>query len=178
MLARLAEPPSAIQAPVHRLLKPQLNLQRLPQFAQRRRRSWRNIPNGIVPASPGLRVRELPWVRLAKRATTPTGLRQYRLFHRIMPQPFLGCIHCLLIPRVARSSQPWAWCRNPFGILFRFGRREIHVRSRRPYHDRLPHTVYAFTNCFRSASPASVIGSLTEDSPGYAAHVSCVARHL
>src|SRR5213075_2816347 len=33
-----------------------------------------------------------------------------------MPQPRWGCESSVTFPRVARSSQPWALLRNPFGI--------------------------------------------------------------
>src|SRR5258707_7170786 len=36
--------------------------------------------------------------------------------NKTMPQPLWGCEPSVTFPRVARSSQPWALLRNPFGI--------------------------------------------------------------
>jgi len=69
-------------------------------------------PNGIVSSSPGLRGTSYPgWG--APAFATPTGLRRVR---SAKPQPRWGCRFCGRFPRVARSSQPWALSRNPFGI--------------------------------------------------------------
>ena len=47
--------------------------------------------------------------------TKPCGMGH--LFHaHPVPQPFQGWNHQSRFPRVARSSQPWALLRNPFGI--------------------------------------------------------------
>jgi len=59
---------------------------------------------------------ELPWVK-GPMIRNPNGVvaRFYSRGHR--PQPFQGCLRCRVrFPRVARSSQPWALLRNPFGI--------------------------------------------------------------
>ena len=69
-------------------------------------------PNGIVSPSPGLRGTSYPGSR-ARRCSTPTGLH---LVSSDAPQPRWGCGSVAGIPRVARSSQPWALRRNPFGI--------------------------------------------------------------
>src|ERR1017187_7548118 len=36
--------------------------------------------------------------------------------HTAGPQPRWGCVHGRSVPKVARSSQPWAEGHNPFGI--------------------------------------------------------------
>ena len=71
-------------------------------------------PKGIVSASPGLRGTSYPGWRPAA-FPTPTGLR---LVFTVWPQPRWGCLPLPRCPRVARSSQPWASGRNPFGIRF------------------------------------------------------------
>jgi len=46
--------------------------------------------------------------------------------HRKQPQPRWGCGSLLvLIPRVARASQPWALGRNPFGIRSKSPRNSV-----------------------------------------------------
>jgi hypothetical protein len=76
-------------------------------------------PKGIVSASPGLRGTSYPGWRPAA-FPTPTGLR---LVFTVLPQPRWGCLRLPRCPRVARSSQPWASGRNPFGIrLWNFRR--------------------------------------------------------
>ena len=48
---------------------------------------WSSNPEGIVPSSPGLRVRELPWGNVRQFLATPKGLWLVRLatdvWHRI-----------------------------------------------------------------------------------------------
>ena len=73
---------------------------------------------------------ELPWVRPEKDPQPQRGCGHTHCSHRIMPQPFQGWIHCPPFPRVARSSQPWALCRNPVGILLFIGPWQMRVRSR------------------------------------------------
>src|SRR5258708_36258175 len=48
--------------------------------------------------------------------TTPTGLRPRWAVVGVCPNPFRVVIDRARDPRVARSSQPWALLRNPFGI--------------------------------------------------------------
>ena len=69
-------------------------------------------PNGIVSSSPRLRGTSYLGLRDG-RFSTPTGLRPAA---SDAPQPRWGCDPPPLFPRVARSSQPWALGRNPFGI--------------------------------------------------------------
>ena len=69
-------------------------------------------PNGIPASSPGLRGTSYPGKWFAS-FTTPTGLR---LIGSKMPQPRWGCDPLRPLPRVARSSQPWAGGHNPVGI--------------------------------------------------------------
>ncbi|PWU10552.1 MAG: hypothetical protein C5B50_25115 [Verrucomicrobia bacterium] len=68
-------------------------------------------PEEIVSSSPGLRVTRYPG-SCALPFATPTGLCPRS---SSQPQPLRGDVG-RLIPRVARSSQPWALRRNPFGI--------------------------------------------------------------
>src|SRR2546425_11311395 len=56
---------------------------------------------------------ELPWVSGPQDFSTPTGLCHVLT---VVPQSRWGCFPLLRSPRAARSSQPWAWCRNPFGV--------------------------------------------------------------
>ena len=75
----------------------------------------------VLQPSNGVARHELPWVRIRKTPSTPTGLR------RCSPRPNPACLKrhnsfgvevpTRLLPRVARASQPWALRRNPFGIL-------------------------------------------------------------
>ena len=69
-------------------------------------------PEGIVSFSPGLRGTSYPGSE-AEWISTPTGLRHAC---RAEPQPRWGCLPSATFPKVARSSQPWALGRNPFGI--------------------------------------------------------------
>ena len=71
-----------------------------------------NNPKGIVSSSPGLRGTSYPGFQ-TRSFSTPTGLRQVS---NAEPQPRWGCLSCATFPKVARSSQPWALSRNPFGI--------------------------------------------------------------
>ena len=61
---------------------------------------------------------ELPWVCGGVVGPTLKGFRQ--LFGsadcETAPQPFQGWLSLARLPRVARSSQPWAGGPNPFGI--------------------------------------------------------------
>ena len=76
-------------------------------------------PKGIASSSPRLRgtshpgksSRTIPTLKgLRRRLAAPEeGIRAATSF-RVDPR-------CDSQPRVARSSQPWALCRNPFGIL-------------------------------------------------------------
>jgi len=70
-------------------------------------------PKGIVSFSPGLRGTSYPGSQ-AEWISTPTGLCHVSVTE---PQPRWGCWLSATFPRVARSSQPWALSRNPFGIL-------------------------------------------------------------
>ena len=72
-------------------------------------------PNGLETSSPGLRGTSYPGFG-TRRAATPTGLRHGWGVCRGGPQPRWGCEFPGGIPRVARSSQPWAGGRNPVGI--------------------------------------------------------------
>ncbi len=70
-------------------------------------------PKGIASSSPGLRGTSYPG-SLPTELPTPTGL--CRVSHA-RSQPRWGCFPLPTFPKVARSSQPWALSRNPFGIL-------------------------------------------------------------
>ncbi len=72
-------------------------------------------PEGIGSFSPGLaRFREgLPWVGVVK-IRNPERVEYQILMNQI--QPFQGCDFSVFLPRVARSSQPWAERFNPVGI--------------------------------------------------------------
>ena len=59
---------------------------------------------------------ELPWVRSTNALQPQRGCGRINRSRSESPQPLQGCIHRRLFPRVARSSQPWALLRNPFGI--------------------------------------------------------------
>jgi len=72
-----------------------------------------SIPKGLRPPAQGCRVREATLGKSGKMSSTPTGLRRASRFGS---QPRWGCFHSNRIPRVARSSQPWALSRNPVGI--------------------------------------------------------------
>ena len=70
------------------------------------------IPTGFQPSAQGCEER-VTLGKQGRNSPTPTGLRRIRL---------VGCnpvgvgIFSGRAPRVARSSQPWAGGRNPFGI--------------------------------------------------------------
>src|SRR5436309_5710676 len=69
-------------------------------------------------AKPRVARHELPWEVTPNDLSTPTGLRliclRLRVCHR--HNPVGVAIRSNGFPRVARSSQPWAGGRNPFGI--------------------------------------------------------------
>jgi hypothetical protein len=52
--------------------------------------------------------------QMSEKFSTPTGLRHAELSHRHNPVGVAYLDHTF--PKVARSSQPWALGRNPFGI--------------------------------------------------------------
>src|SRR5436309_575284 len=72
-----------------------------------------SIPTGLRPSAQG-------WSgattlgRRFKKIFNPNGVVAALL--RLWTQPLQGCIGLSRLPRVARSSQPWADRRNPFGI--------------------------------------------------------------
>src|SRR5436189_3778898 len=59
---------------------------------------------------------ELPWVKVAGVSQPQTGLRPGCAAVAVGRNPFRVVIDQTDDPRVARSSQPWALLRNPFGI--------------------------------------------------------------
>ena len=71
-------------------------------------------PKGIVSFSPGLRGTSYPG-SLPAESSTPTGLCHASA---AKPQPRWGCPVPCTFPKLARASQPWALCRNPFRIPF------------------------------------------------------------
>jgi hypothetical protein len=73
-------------------------------------------PKGIASFSPGLaRFREsLPWVA-ANNSINPERVEYQSLMKKV--QPFQRCDFSRSLPRVARSSQPWAESGNPVGIV-------------------------------------------------------------
>src|SRR5216683_227093 len=58
---------------------------------------------------------KLPWGMARAGASTPKGLRLDGV-KTAMTQPLQGWPQAARFPRVARSSQPWAGGRNPFGV--------------------------------------------------------------
>jgi hypothetical protein len=78
-------------------------------------------PKGIVSSSPGLRGTSYPGFQV-RWFSTPTGLRQVS---NGKPQPRWGSLFCARFPKVARSSQPWALSRNPFGIHLHIFRKTL-----------------------------------------------------
>src|SRR4026209_2018187 len=96
-----------------------------PEALQRQRRTCRGFqftsaiadrrfsnPKGIASASPGLRGTSYPGL-IRATFSTPTGLCQIWFG---LPQPRWGCSTLSPCPKVARSSQPCALSRNPYGI--------------------------------------------------------------
>src|SRR5882724_6979146 len=95
-------------------------------------------PNGITPSElmdsgggyPGLRARELPWDPSFQKAHQPRmRLRPFSWlnvpvakWHNSFGVDGFGW----RLPKVARSSQPWALLQNPFGIR---GERQRDCRS-------------------------------------------------
>ena len=71
-------------------------------------------PNGIVSVSPGLRGTSYPGWADGKPAN-PNGVAPHVLVTNHNPVG-VECSFSRGSPRVARSSQPWAERRNPFGI--------------------------------------------------------------
>ncbi len=76
---------------------------------------------------------ELPWGP-GRMDFNPKGLGHVSA---AAPQPRWGCLPSATFPRVARSSQPWALSRNPFGIhLWNFRKalrlKTISISTRRP----------------------------------------------
>src|SRR5437016_10869085 len=61
---------------------------------------------------------ELPWGNGSERQN-PNGVSALVNVHR-RSQPRWGCYFARLLPRVDRSSQPWALLRNPVGIHGKF----------------------------------------------------------
>ena len=83
-------------------------------------------PKGIESFSPGLRGTSYPGSQAAW-ISTPTGLGRVSA----EPQPRWGCWPSATFPRVARSSQPWALGRNPFGIHLWNFRKSLGLRRDR-----------------------------------------------
>ncbi len=87
-------------------------------------------PEGIPSFSPGLRVGELPWVGSKEILCNPEGVAA-RLESSPSPRRGFGASTpsglgnlCACAPRVARASQPWAECSNPFRIK-KMARRDV-----------------------------------------------------
>src|SRR5207249_11106692 len=59
---------------------------------------------------------ELPWEHASHIGDNPERVVADDNGNKTMPQPLWGCESSVTFPRVARSSQPWALLRNPFGI--------------------------------------------------------------
>ena len=79
---------------------------------ERRKDRWFGNPKGIVSSSPGLpSPRGYPGIASVRFSTGLCPLSATG------PQPRWGWPTPPALPRVARGSQPWAWGRNPFGIL-------------------------------------------------------------
>src|SRR5258708_25978303 len=67
--------------------------------------------SGIVSSSPGLRGTSYPGLGSASYST-PKGLPRTSATKR----PHQGCCPSRAFPEEARSSQPWTFCQNPFGL--------------------------------------------------------------
>src|SRR5712691_1654511 len=59
---------------------------------------------------------ELPWENVRHIGDNPERVVADDHGNKTMPQPRWGCESSVALPRVARSSQPWAELHNPFGI--------------------------------------------------------------
>src|SRR5882724_195657 len=59
---------------------------------------------------------ELPWENARDIGDNPERVVADDRGNKAMPQPRWGCESSVALPRVARSSQPWAELHNPFGI--------------------------------------------------------------
>src|SRR6266576_3931693 len=59
---------------------------------------------------------ELPWENARHIGDNPERVAAHDHGNKTMPQPRWGCELSIALPRVARSSQPWAELHNPFGI--------------------------------------------------------------
>ncbi len=59
---------------------------------------------------------ELPWENARHIGDNPERVVADDNGNKTMPQPRWGCESEVALPRVARSSQPWAELHNPFGI--------------------------------------------------------------
>jgi hypothetical protein len=78
-------------------------------------------PEGIPSFSPGLRVGELPWVGSKRILFNPEMVAARAVLlgltsHDRCFNPFSVGESLSPSPRVARPSQPWAECSNPFRI--------------------------------------------------------------
>src|SRR5215813_2532472 len=77
-------------------------------------------PKGILPQSPGLRGTSYPGYVCPNRSTLkglwPGNAQQRSRTAPATTPSGLRTSVCTRAPRVARSSQPWALWRNPFGI--------------------------------------------------------------
>src|SRR6266446_5049115 len=65
---------------------------------------------------PSVARNELPWENAPHTGDNPERVVADDHGKKAMPQPLWGCEPSVTFPRVARSSQPWALLRNPFGI--------------------------------------------------------------
>src|SRR6266568_9229041 len=59
---------------------------------------------------------ELPWENASHIGDNSERVVADDNGNKTMPQPLWGCESSVTFPSVARSSQPWALLRNPFGI--------------------------------------------------------------
>src|SRR5688500_15363023 len=77
------------------------------------------IPTGLCPPAQGCEARATLGV-VTQNGSTPKGLRQLSWTKTVFGSKDatpLGLKDLFVtVPRVARASQPWAECRNPFGI--------------------------------------------------------------
>jgi hypothetical protein len=74
-------------------------------------------PERMAHISPGLRVRELPWVPQAKDTPTLKGLKIIRAGALTATPSGLGVLNMDRLPRVgSRTRQPWADLLHPFGM--------------------------------------------------------------
>ena len=79
-----------------------------------------SIPAGLCLSAQGWPRQRTTLGQPARRISNPNGV--VAVGRADLQQPLQGCIGLVRPPRVARSAQPWALGRNPFGIRRRVAR--------------------------------------------------------